>query len=215
MKLTEVQRAAVSLFADRGFAATGIRDIGAKAGLNSATLYHYVDGKEELLVEIMSDCLTTLLDLMNQVFESSPDPAVQLVRFVRTHVAFGATNPLTSRVTDQSVQALSGNSKQKIIDLRDAFESILERILERGKLTNEFNISDSRIVRLAIIEMNNGIADWYRPSGRLTIEQVQFQFSDFACRIVGVAQPDEDLIGNLPAVTRLLSEPQISKEIGS
>lgn len=207
MKHIEVQQAAVSLFSEKGFAATGIRDIGAKAGLNSASLYHYVEGKEELLVEIMTECLTSLLDMMKQAYESSADPAVQLVQFVQTHVAFGATNPLTSRVTDRSFQVLSQSSRESIVALRDAFESILERILQRGKLTDNFQISDPRIARLAIIEMNNGIADWFRPSGRLSVAQVQDQFSLFACRMVGIAHPDASLIGPLPTVEKLPCEP--------
>ena len=45
-----------------GFEATGIRELGAAVGLNSATLYHYAGGKQELLAEIMRRCLTELLD---------------------------------------------------------------------------------------------------------------------------------------------------------
>ena len=37
MDLGRVQRAAVTLFATKGFAATGIRELGAEAGINSAT----------------------------------------------------------------------------------------------------------------------------------------------------------------------------------
>lgn len=212
MKHTEVQQAAVSLFAEKGFTATGIRDIGALAGLNSATLYHYADNKEDLLVQIMSEGLSVLLDLMNDVYESSADPAIQLVRFVRTHVAFGARNPLTSRVTDQSVQSLSGQAKSDMIELRDAFESLLERILQRGKLTKTFDIDDARIARLAIIEMNNGIADWFKPTGRLTETEVQIQFSKFACRLVGVKHPSEEEIGELADVPHLACEPPSSQE---
>lgn len=212
MKHTEVQQAAVSLFAEKGFTATGIRDIGALAGLNSATLYHYADNKEDLLVQIISESLSVLLDLMNDVYESSADPAIQLVRFVRTHVAFGSRNPLTSRVTDHSVQSLSGQAKSDMIELRDAFESLLERILQRGKLTKTFDIDDARIARLAIIEMNNGIADWFKPTGRLTEAEVQIQFSKFACRLVGVKHPSEEEIGELGDVPHLACEPPSSQE---
>lgn len=53
MDLGRVQRAAVTLFATKGFAATGIRELGAEAGINSATLYHYVGSKESLLASII------------------------------------------------------------------------------------------------------------------------------------------------------------------
>ena len=49
MNIGKVQQAAVLLFARQGFAATGIRELGAAAGINSATIYHYVGSKESLL----------------------------------------------------------------------------------------------------------------------------------------------------------------------
>ena len=40
MGIAEIQQVAVSLFAEKGYAATGIRELGRAAGINSATLYH-------------------------------------------------------------------------------------------------------------------------------------------------------------------------------
>ncbi|WP_197048757.1 helix-turn-helix domain-containing protein [Streptosporangium roseum] len=57
MGLEEIQQAAVGLFAQTGYAATGIRELGRAAGINSATLYHYTGGKEEILSGIMRSCL--------------------------------------------------------------------------------------------------------------------------------------------------------------
>ncbi len=62
MDLGKVQRAAVLLFAAHGFAATGIRELGAAAGINSATLYHYTGSKEDLLVSIMRSCLEAMIE---------------------------------------------------------------------------------------------------------------------------------------------------------
>ena len=41
----------VALFAAKGFHGTGIRELADAAGLSSATLYHYMGTKEDLLVE--------------------------------------------------------------------------------------------------------------------------------------------------------------------
>ena len=130
--LGEIRRAAVTLFAERGFAATGIRDVGRAAGLNSATLYHYASGKEELLAGIMRAGLEELLRTGREAVAYGADPAVQLARLVAAHVANEAVNPLTSRVTDTEVRALTGGNRAEIIALRDAYEALVAGVLERG-----------------------------------------------------------------------------------
>src|SRR5262245_25259555 len=122
--MERVWQAAVRLFADQGFAATGIRDIGREAGLNSATLYHYAGSKEELLAGIMRTALDELLRVGREAVGYSAEPAVQLARLVRGHVSMEAVNPLTSRVTDQEIRALGPANQKLIIGRRDDYESL-------------------------------------------------------------------------------------------
>jgi AcrR family transcriptional regulator len=48
--------AAVSLFARRGFAAVGIREIAKKAGVNISMINYYFNGKAGILKEIINEC---------------------------------------------------------------------------------------------------------------------------------------------------------------
>ncbi len=205
--LGEIRRAAVSLFAERGFAATGIRDVGRAAGLNSATLYHYASGKEELLAGIMRAGLEELLRTGREAVAYGADPAVQLARLVAAHVANEAVNPLTSRVTDTEVRALTGANRSEIIALRDDYEALVADVLGRGAATGEFRITDLRVARLALVEMCNGVALWYRPDGRLSVAELQDRFVELACRLAGARIVRREEYG--PGITplRLDSEP--------
>src|ERR1700710_1886584 len=49
--------AALTLFATKGYAATGIREIAEAADLTSAALYHYIGSKEDLLIHLMTEGL--------------------------------------------------------------------------------------------------------------------------------------------------------------
>jgi AcrR family transcriptional regulator len=205
--LTEIRRAAVSLFAERGFAATGIRDVGRAAGLNSATLYHYASGKEELLAGIMRAGLEELLRTGREAVAYGADPAVQLARLVAAHVANEAVNPLTSRVTDTEVRALTGRNRAEIIALRDDYEALVAGVLSRGTAAGEFQITDLRVARLALIEMCNGVALWYRPDGRLSVPELQDRFVELACRLAGSRIVRRDEYGPPVTPLRLDSEP--------
>jgi TetR/AcrR family transcriptional regulator, cholesterol catabolism regulator len=190
MSLTDVRRVAVARFAQRGFAAVGIRELGREVGLNSATLYHYAPSKEELLAGVMRDCLGELLAAAERELRTSADPVVQLGRLVQVHVAMSATNPLTCRVTDQEVRALTGTNRDDVLALRDRYEKMWQRVLARGVRSGAFLVPDLRLARLALLDMCNGIANWYDPAGRRSQAVLQRHFTDLACRAVGAAIPD-------------------------
>ncbi|MEV4312620.1 TetR/AcrR family transcriptional regulator [Actinocrispum sp. NPDC049592] len=205
--LEVIQRAAVRLFAGRGFAATGIRELSGAAGLNSATLYHYAGGKEELLASIMRACLQALLRAGQQAVAGSDDPPVQLARLVRAHVAMESANPLTSRVTDHEVRSLTGGNRTEIMAMRDAYEGLFRDVLSKGRANGDFDIADLTTTRLAIMEMCNGVHNWFNPNGRLTRAALADRFADLACRMTGARAIGRREAGRPVDVPVLPSEP--------
>ncbi|WP_417365551.1 TetR/AcrR family transcriptional regulator [Glutamicibacter arilaitensis] len=209
MELGKVQQAAVACFAQRGFAATGIRELGTAVGLNSATLYHYVGGKEDLLVGIMNDCLNAMISGAKQALSSSSDPVRQLALLMAFHVGFTATNPNTARVTEHEMRALANGSRAKMQALRDEYEQLFADALKAGERQGSFNTVDLGIARLALMEMGTGVSHWYRPDGRLSLAEVQLNFISLAMRLLAV--PDEFPLPpeELPAPQVIASEPTI------
>lgn len=208
MELGKVQQAAVACFAQRGFAATGIRELGTAVGLNSATLYHYVGGKEDLLVGIMNDCLAAMISGAEQALSSSSDPVRQLALLVAFHVGFTATNPNTARVTEYEMRALSAKAREQMQELRDAYEQLFADALQAGERQGSFNTVDLGISRLALMEMGTGVSHWYRKDGRLSLSEVQLNFISLAMRILAV--PDEFPLPpqQLPVPQVIASEPR-------
>ena len=212
MKSDDVLRAAVLLFARQGYAATGIREIAREVGLNSATLYHYADGKEGLLVAVMRSCLDELLRSADEALGHSDDPQVQLGRLIRAHVGLSALNPLSSRVTDQAFRSLGPANRASLLVLRDSYESQLGAVIDAGARAGLFDVADPWLTRLAILEMCNGVANWYRQAGRLPMRAVQMQFVDFGCRLVGAPAMDEAQLGPVQTPHLLLCEPFTSPD---
>lgn len=50
----EIVQAARESFADKGFAATSIRAVARRAGVDAALVHHYFDSKDELFIEAMA-----------------------------------------------------------------------------------------------------------------------------------------------------------------
>lgn len=216
MRKQDVEQAAVALFAQKGFAATGIRELGAAVGINSATLYHYAGGgKEELLTTIMRTCLTELLRGGREALAESSDPTVQLIALIASHVGISAVNPKTATVTDQEMRSLSPQNYRALVALRDDYESMFSAVLERGVRTGAFRLTDVRLTRLALLEMCNGVAHWFGPHGRLSVADVQAGFVEFGCRLVGADPAAHHELDQLTSPIRLDIEPAAPAEAGA
>lgn len=202
-----VNQVAVSLFSRQGFAATGIRDIGRELGLTSATLYHYVANKEDLLVGVMEACLREYLRGGHEAVASSPDAVMQLCRLVHFHVAAECVNPMTSQVTDRELRSLTGANRARIIDLRDEFDSLYRAVIEAGTEQGCFDLIDPRVSRLVLVEMCNGVANWYRVDGGLSIVELQDRYAALARRVVGARSTKRVAMLADLIPTRLASEP--------
>lgn len=88
-----VLSAAVRLFAERGFRAVGMDDIGAAAGISGPTLYHHFPRKSALLAHVITRCLDAMQFDLAGVLSSTDDPAEALEQalasLVRINVAQG------------------------------------------------------------------------------------------------------------------------------
>ncbi|WP_312870858.1 TetR/AcrR family transcriptional regulator [Gordonia asplenii] len=202
-----MQQAAVSLFARRGFAATGIRELGAEAGITSATIYHYFGNKESLLASIINECLLELAEAGVRAMRRSADPAVQLAGLVGSHVGITAVNPLTCRVAEYEMRGLTEVNRVEMQKMRDEYESMFGQVLERGQRFGAFDLLDVGLSRLAILEMCTGVAHWYRPDGRVQLVEVQNFFVNVACRMVSINRDEIAGVEFLETPRRLSSEP--------
>jgi AcrR family transcriptional regulator len=210
VRIQKVQQAAVLLFAERGFAATGIREIGRKLELNSATLYHYTGSKEDLLVGIMRLALENLSTMGQSAVARSARPIEQLGYLVSAHVGLAALNPLTSKVIDHELRSLAPRNYETLLALRDEYEALWAEVFERGLSVGEFaKDTDAKVARLAVIEMCNGVANWFHADGPLTIIEIQERFVNLAGRMVGVDRLSDQLSEGHVTPVKLDVEPTV------
>jgi AcrR family transcriptional regulator len=85
--------AAVRLFAERGYPAVGMDDIGAAANITGPSLYHHFPSKSAILIAALTRCLDAVLfDAAAAIdFAADAEHALDLVlrAFVRTNVEHG------------------------------------------------------------------------------------------------------------------------------
>ncbi|MGE5235507.1 MAG: TetR/AcrR family transcriptional regulator [Acidobacteriota bacterium] len=83
---TEIVRAAVQVFAERGYFAARMRDVAERAGVADGTLYLYFKGKEDLLVSILEEYADGFLIRARRDLERLEDPREKLRVAVERHL---------------------------------------------------------------------------------------------------------------------------------
>jgi len=85
------------LFAERGFAATSVRDIVAKADTSAPSLYHFFGSKEKLLVELINDRHAVYCDDLEADLALARTPFEVCQRFVKFVLTNMSKRPTTAK----------------------------------------------------------------------------------------------------------------------
>jgi AcrR family transcriptional regulator len=168
-RIDEIRETALRLFIEKGYGTTSIRDIAAEVGINSATLYHYFPSKYDILIDIVSEAWRSIFDEVTRRMAAAHDSWTErLHTFVNFHVEHHCNNTEQVRITSEAIRHFHQNALTIFQGRRDDYQQILIDILDQGREAGEFHFDDVKITSYAILQMLTGIANWYRPSGRLT-----------------------------------------------
>ncbi len=180
-----INDAAVRLFAARGYAATGIRDVAEDAGLTTAALYHHMGSKQDLLVTIMRDTLHELIASAREAREGAEGPPEELAALARAHIIFNGKHILEGYVSDSEIRSLDATNRGRIVKLRDTYEELWSDVIARGVKSGDFKIDDQHLFRLAVIQMCNGVTFWYSPAGKTPLNTIADEHAEFALGMAG------------------------------
>jgi len=175
----EVYAAALKLFHEKGYHATSMQDIAAAVGLYKGSLYHYIDGKEDLLARVFERAMAALLaDVERIAADTAARPSAQLRAIITAHVEAVANNLDALTVYLHEWRALAGDSLSNVRAQRDRYTALVSAVITRGVRDGEFHAPDARIATLGLIGMCNWLCQWYRPGGRLSPTEIASRFGD-------------------------------------
>ncbi|SHK59807.1 transcriptional regulator, TetR family [Shimia gijangensis] len=178
-----VRAAALSLFAQHGFAAVSMRQIAKDVGVQAGALYNYTPDKQSLLFDLMQTHMQELLEARAEAFEEGSAMA-RLEAFTRFHIRFHSQRPEEVFIAYMELRNLTPENFARIEGLRRRYEDELEAILQAGVGEGLFAVSDTKIATLAVIAMLTGVNTWYREGGRLSLDEVERIYWDMVRKSV-------------------------------
>lgn len=107
-------QAAASLFAERGYHAVGIDDIGAAAGITGPGVYRHFPSKRALLEALCDRAMTRMLDGARRLREEHQDPQSAVAALVDLHAQFAAGSRALIGVWLREQRALSDDVRRSL-----------------------------------------------------------------------------------------------------
>jgi AcrR family transcriptional regulator len=179
---------AADLFADRGYAATTVRDIAEAAGILSGSLYHHIDSKESILDAILSRFIARSLAAYEAVIAEGKGPKETFEELVRASLESMVEGRAAILVYQNEARLLAARPRfSYLAEAQRKFEEIWTAVLEEGVKSGEFRASiDPKLVYRLVRDAVWTAPRWYRPGGSLKPDRIIAQY--LAVLVTGVAK---------------------------
>ena len=164
--LAAIRKAGLDLIHRHGYEAMSLRRLAAEVGLREGSLYNHIASKQELLFSLVDDHMDQLLAALTQALSGVEGDQERLEAFIVFHLRYHMQRPAEVFVINSELRSLDEKGLATIVAKRNSYEAVLIGILDKIART------DSRVAAKAIIAMLTGVCTWYRPGGRLSIEEI-------------------------------------------
>ncbi|MER5185265.1 TetR/AcrR family transcriptional regulator [Streptomyces sp. NPDC002896] len=182
---------AASLFAQQGYAATSINDLGRAVGLAKGALYYYIGSKENLLVEIQSRVMGPLLSRTRQIAALDTDPLLRLRLLSESLLTIIFRRLDHIWVYEHDYRSLSGAELKTLLGQRAEFENLITGLLTEAVEEGTFRVADLRLATLQFLNLHNHTYQWVKPDGRWDAAFLSREYCETLFR--GFAAPGHEL----------------------
>ncbi len=158
-------QAAARVFDAHGYKAATLRQIADEAGILAGSVYHHVESKEALYLEVHRTGYLRMQAAVARVLDGHDDPWMRLELACRAHLAEMLEGDPIARVTGQGLmEPRDGPVHVALGPLRSDYEAMWAGLVEALPLPDGL---DRRVLRLNLIGALNWTRTWYRADGAL------------------------------------------------
>ncbi len=165
-------QAAATLFKEKGYERTTVRDLGKAVGIQSGSLFHHYPNKEAILRAVMEETILLNTELMKAALAESQQPKDKVLALIQCELqsVLGETGAAMT-VLVYEWRSLKEENQQHILKLRGIYEDLWINALTEAKASGSVVI-DPFVLRRLLTGALSWTVNWYRQEGDLTIDQL-------------------------------------------
>jgi TetR/AcrR family transcriptional regulator, cholesterol catabolism regulator len=170
-----------TLFWEKGYHSTNMRDIARACNCQPANIYHYFKNKEDILYQVIKDITERTIQAIKHLEEDdTTSPAEQIKIFVRNHLRILVTLKKSNvLMPDTALRDLTPEHREAIIKIRDTYDGILRKILRRGIDRGDFAEFNEKIIGYFISSVIIRTNLWFSPDGSYSEDEIADMIVNF------------------------------------
>ncbi len=178
-----ILKVAARLFAERGYHAVGIAELGEAVQLGRGALYHHIKSKEDLLYDISKEYIVDLADFAERVVRAETDPRQRIRMLGIQLIQKIASNQAELTVCFREIQSLTEPRHSEVLSLHSKYEKVWRDALVDGAEVSLFRPYDP-IVLKGLLGMYFYSYLWIKPHGLLPPVVIAERLNEMALRML-------------------------------
>ena len=182
-----IVRMAAALFAEQGYPGTSMNDVARACGISKPLLYHYVDDKYQLLLEITDGHVSRLEALVAEVDAMTLNAQQRLRQLIARFVEEYALARHDHGVLTQDVKFLSDSDRARVLGKERHVVAAFAKTIAQARPELKRGALDKPLTML-LFGMINWMFTWLQPAGRLSHHEMAPIVADLFLGGLGAVQ---------------------------
>jgi len=164
---------AARLFKERGFGSSSMRDLGARVGLDAASMYNHIRSKDELLEIICFRVSDAYLAQLAEVEQLPASPLAQITELLRHHVRLMTQDGPAVSVANNEWKALTEPRLTEFKAARKRYEKGFAALIEQGIAAGELQAVNVSVALFTLLSAVRWVELWYRPGRDISAAELE------------------------------------------
>ncbi|WP_151980183.1 TetR/AcrR family transcriptional regulator [Acinetobacter guerrae] len=175
---------AAYLFYKQGYDKTTVRQLGEFIGIQSGSLFHHFKSKDDILATVMEQTIIYNFARLKEAAERSHDPEQQLRHLIKAElVSIAGDTGAAMAVLVHEWFSLSKEKQDFLLKMRNEYEQVWLDVIEKLRVQGKVK-HDAFIWRRLLGGAISWTVTWYKPEGKISIEELTEMVLDMAIKPV-------------------------------
>ncbi len=176
-RIDAIRSTAARLFAEHGYSAVGVAELGEAVGLGKGALYHHISSKEDLLYDISSRYIRQLIEDGREINARELDPIERIKLLSRSMIGVVYDHRAEMTVCFREIHSLSGERHRNVSQLHQDYQQLWADTISMGVAHGKFRSIEKAAIK-GLMGMFFYSFLWLKPDGAQTADEIGDIFSD-------------------------------------
>ncbi|CAM3274458.1 TetR/AcrR family transcriptional regulator [Aequorivita lipolytica] len=165
----EIITTAARLFNEKGYKAVSMRDIATAMDIKAASLYNHINGKQEILSEIILKVAEEFTKGMTNVVAENSSAIKKVEKVIELHIDITVNHSDALAALNNDWMHLEETDLKAFVKMREDYEENFRRIIKQGIEAGEIKPYHPEVILFSILSTLRTLYLWYQKRGKLDV----------------------------------------------